>query len=287
MSSLLLRSVSLSGRIDDNVWDMIFPDAKTEKHQNKGENTVQSTDPITVKDIDIRDWPFTDRKKLESKYDQIKIVVDSELVTTMSKPLFRATSTKTGELPLNGTSILLEDTDADAICGLIEYLEDIIANPAKPLPFILHLPMTISLGVCAAASALGTDKYVDSLYKECEDLLRKCIPSYVTITAITTFRTHTKYFSRLFRILVANLAIGVSKDAIPDEVGFEAYRMRNPILDKAIDRANERYGGLKWRRALWERKNGKWEPAYCREADEAQARIDWDNLYDGPARDRK
>ena len=286
MSSLLLRSVSLSGRIDDEVWDMIFPDAKTEKHQNKGENTVQSTDPIIVKDIDIRVWTFTDRKTLASKDDQIKIIIDSELVTTMSKPLFRATSTKTNELLVNGTVILPATTDADAIRGLLEYLEDIISNPAKPSPFILHLPMTVSLSVCAAASAPGMDKYVDNLYRECEDLLRTCIPSYETITVITTLRTHTKYFSRLFRILVTNLAIGLSNNTIPDEVGLEAYCMRNPILDKAIKRSHKRYGSLECRRIYWERKNGKWERAVCKEIAEAQARIDWDSLYDGPARDR-
>ncbi|KAI4694478.1 hypothetical protein J4E81_006696 [Alternaria sp. BMP 2799] len=287
MTSSLLRSASPNVRVEDEVWDMIFPDVKTEKHQNKGENTVQSTDPITAKDIDIRDWPFTDRKKLESEYDQIKIVIDSELVTTISKPLFRATSTKTSELIVNGTFILPEATDADATCGLIEYLEDIISVPAKPSPFILHLPMTVSLDVCAAASALGMDKYVDNLYMQCEDLLRTCLPSYETISAITTFRTHTRYFSRLFRILVTNLAIGLSNNTIPDEVGLEAYCMRNPILDKAIKRSHKRYGSLEYRRILWERKNGKWEWAVCKEMAEAQARIDWDNLYDGPARDRK
>ncbi|KAI4651760.1 hypothetical protein J4E93_001956 [Alternaria ventricosa] len=287
MSSSLLRSASANVRVEDEVWDMIFPDAKTEKYQNKAGDAAQSTEGITAKDIDIRDWPFTDRKKLESEYEQIKLVVDFELVTTMSKPLFRATSTKTSELLVNGTFILPEATDADAMCGLIEYLEDMISNPAKPSPFILHLPMIISLGVCAAASALGMDKYVDNLYKECEDLLRTCIPSYATITAITTFRTHTRYFSRLFRILVTNLAIGLSNNAIPDEVGLEAYCMRNPVLDKAIKRSHKRYGSLELRRIYWERKNGKWEPAVCKEMAEAQARIDWDSLYDGPARDRK
>ncbi|KAI4937365.1 uncharacterized protein J4E92_002095 [Alternaria infectoria] len=286
MASLLLRSASLSSHIDSDVWDMIFPDAKTKKHQNEAGETAQSTEGITAKDIDIRNWPFADRKKLESKYDQIKIVVDSELVTTMPKPLFRATSTKTSELTLNGTFILPETTDADATCGLIEYLEDVISNPAKPSPFILHLPMTISLDVCTAASALGMDKYVDNLYKECEDLLRTCIPSYATISVITTFRTHTRYFSRLFRILVTNLAIGLSNNTIPDEVGLEAYCMRNPILDKAIKRSHKRYGSLECRRIYWERKNGKWEWAVCKEMAEAQARIDWDSLYDGPARDR-
>jgi len=287
MSSLLLRSVSSNVRVEDEVWDMIFPDAKTNKHQSKTGDTAHPTDPITAKDIDIRDWPFTDRKKLESEYDQIKIVVDSELVTTMSRPLFRATSTKISGLSATGTFILPEATGADATCGLIEYLEDIISNPAKPSPFILHLPMTISLGVCAAASALGVDKYVDNLQRVCEDLLRTCIPSYSTISAITTLRTRTRYFSRLFRILVTNLAIGLYNNTIPDEVGLEAYCMRNPVLDKAIKRSHKRYGSLECRRIYWERKNGKWERAVCKEMAEAQARIDWDSLYDGPARDRK
>ena len=286
MSSLLIRSASANVRVDDKVWDMIFPDAKTTKNQKAAGDTAQFPDSITAKDIDIRDWSFTERKTLASKEDQIKIVVDSEIVTTMSKPLFRATSTKTSELLGKNTFILPKATDADAICGLIEYLEDIISDPAKPSPFILHLPMTVSLGVCAAASALGIDKYVDNLYMQCEDLLRTCIPSYETISVITTFRTHTRYFSRLFRILVTNLAIGLSNNTIPDEVGLEAYRMRNPILDKAIKRSHKRYGSLKLRRIYWERKNGKWERAVCKEMAEAQARIDWDDLYDGPARDK-
>ncbi|KAI4665370.1 uncharacterized protein J4E78_002830 [Alternaria triticimaculans] len=206
MTSSLLRSANPNVRVEDEVWDMIFPDAKTEKHQNKAGDTAQSTNPITAKDIDIRDWPFADRKKLESEYNRIKVFIDADLITTISRPLFRATSTTASELLMNDTVILPTTIDGDAVSRLVDYLEDIISNPNKPLPFILHLPMTLSLGICAAAVALGMDKYVDNLYKECEDLLRTCLPSWTTIDAITSYKTTTPHFSRLFRIMVLDLA---------------------------------------------------------------------------------
>ena len=188
MSSSLLRSASPNFRVEDEVWYMIFPDArikKNKKNKKAAGDTAQYPDPITTKDIDIRDWSSIDRMKLESEHNRIKVFIDAELITTISKPLFRATSTKTSEILVDDAVTLPATTDADAVSRLVDYLESIISNPSESLSLPLSLPITATLGPCAAAAALGMDRYVDNLYKECEDLLRTCIPSWTTIDAIT------------------------------------------------------------------------------------------------------
>ncbi|KAI4683886.1 uncharacterized protein J4E84_006726 [Alternaria hordeiaustralica] len=292
MSSSLLRSASPNVRVDDDVWDMIFPDAKTTKNKKAAGDTAQTPDPITAKDIDIRDWYFTDRKKLESEDNRIKVFIDAELITTISKPLFRATSTKTGELLVNDTTILLAAVDADAVSRLIKYLEDIIANPGMLPPFVLCLPLTISLDVCAAASALGMDKYVDDLYAQCEDLLKTSLPSWATIDAITSYATTTPHFSRLFRIMINSLASRVWNETASNVEVFQI--QLTPVFDKAIKRANEKYRTLSQRRVMYERHErfsrrmvaagyGEWDWGRKVVGKKDEAGVEWDE-YHGPAR---
>ncbi|KAI4650268.1 uncharacterized protein J4E79_009536 [Alternaria viburni] len=264
MYSSLLRSASPNVRIDDEVWDMIFPAAKSKKNKLKTREIAQSTDPITAKHIDIRDWPFTDRRMLVSKYNRIKIFVDDEFITTISKPLFRATSTKTSEILANGTIVLPAAVDADAIHQLIDYLESVVSEITPPLPFPLSLPIIVSLSTCAAAAALGTDKYIHHLYAECEDLLqtslRTRLPTYATMDVITASKT-TQPYSRLFRILSTNLAIRVRNETfpphrregsrinvIPNPEDFCKYCKKNPVLVHAIRMANEKYSTLESRK---------------------------------------
>ncbi|KAI4614478.1 hypothetical protein J4E83_007132 [Alternaria metachromatica] len=292
MASLPLRSASANVRVDDKVWDMIFPDAKTEKHQNKGENTAQSTDLITAKDIDIRDWPFADRKRLESEYDRIEVFIDAELITTISKPLFRAASTKTSEVLVDDTVMLPAAVDADAVSRLIKYIEDIVANPTKSPPFVLCLPMTTSLDVCAAASALGMDKYVDDLYAQCEDLLRTSLPSWATIEAITSYATITPHFPRLFRIMIAGLAKRVWNETASNVEVFQI--QLTPVLEKAVAKVNEKYRTLSQRRQMYERHRrfslrmvaagyGEWDWGRKVVGKKDEAGVEWDE-YHGPAR---
>ncbi|KAI4630200.1 hypothetical protein J4E80_001133 [Alternaria sp. BMP 0032] len=292
MSSSLLRSASPNVRVEDEVWDMIFPDAKTTKNKTAAGDAAQSPDPFAAKDIDIRDWAFTDRKKLESEHNRVKVFIDAELITTISKPLFRATSTKTSDILVDDTVMLPATTDADAVSRLVEYLEDIISSPNKPLPFILHLPMTISLGICAGAAALGMEKYVDNLYQECEDLLRTCIPSWATIDAITSYATTTPHFSRLFRIMVFNLATRVWNETASNVEVFQI--QLTPVLGKAIKRANEKYRSLSQRRVMYERHErfsrrmvaagyGEWDWGRRVVGKKDEAGVEWDE-YHGPAR---
>lgn len=239
--------------------------------------------------MDIRVWHFVDRKLLMSKYNRIKVLVGDSLVSTISKPLFRATSTKTSELLVNGTVILPAETDRDGVSRLIDYLEFVISKPTKPLPYGLRLPMTISLGVCAAASALGMDRYVDKLWRECENLIRNCFPPYADIDAITSFRTYpyTTRFQRLFRILVSNLAVRVWRNSILDPQVFRAYCERSLVLDAAIKRANEKYNILVRRRELYEYRDREWEPIVMMDQEEDNGKIEWDRKYNGPVRERE
>ncbi|KAI4954053.1 hypothetical protein J4E91_001762 [Alternaria rosae] len=289
MSSLPFCSDSLNVCVDDRVWDMIFVDATIQTSHNKVVDTAPSTKAIASKDIDIRVWPFVDHKLLMSKYDRIKVFVGDSLISTISKPLFRATSTKTSELLVNGTVILPAETDRDGVSRLIGYLEFVISKPTEPLPYGLCLPMTISLDVCAAASALGMDRYVDKLWRECENLVRNCSPPYADIDAITSFRTypHTTRFPRLFRILVNNLAVREWRNSILDPQVFRAYCERNPVLDAAIRRANEKYDILVRRRELYEYRDRKWEPIVTMDQEEDNGTIEWDRDYNGPVRERE
>ena len=292
MTSSLLRSASPNVRVEDEVWDMIFPDAKTTKNKKAAGDTAQSPNPITAKDIDIRNWSSTDREKLESEYDRIKIFVDDEFITTISKPLLRATSTKTSEILVDDAVVLPAAVDADAVSRLIKYLKDIIANPGKFPPFVLCLPMTTSLNVCAAASALGMDKYVDNLYAQCEDLLKTSLPSWATIDAITSYATTTPHFSCLFRIMINSLASRVWKETASNVEVFQI--QLNPVLENSVKRANERYKSLLCRRRKYELRirtgyeyrhvNWGWL-VRTKEDKEDEVGLDGDD-YDGPVRRR-
>ncbi|KAI4695948.1 uncharacterized protein J4E88_000118 [Alternaria novae-zelandiae] len=292
MTSSLLRSASPNVRVEDEVWDMIFPDAKTTKNKKAAGDTAQSPNPITAKDIDIRNWSSTDREKLESEYDRIKIFVDDEFITTISKPLLRAISTKTSEILVDDAVVLPAAVDADAVSRLIKYLKDIIANPGKFPPFVLCLPMTTSLNVCAAASALGMDKYVDDLYAQCEDLLKTSLPSWATIDAITSYATTTPHFSRLFRIMIAGLAKRVWNETASNVEIFQI--QLTPVLDKAVKRVNEKYRTLSQRRKMYERHKrfslrmeaagyGEWDWGRKVVGKKDEAGVEWDE-YHGPAR---
>ncbi|KAI4619306.1 uncharacterized protein J4E87_007556 [Alternaria ethzedia] len=292
MSSSLLRSASPNVRINDEIWDMIFPDAKTTKNQKAAGDTAQSPDPITAKDIDIRDWPFTDRKKLESEDNRIKVFIDAELITTISKPLFRATSTTASEMLVDDTVMLPAAIDKDAVFQLVNYFEDVISNSSEPLPLPLSLPLTATLSMCAAAAALGMDKYVDNLYKECEDLLKTCQPSWATIEAITSYATTTPRFSRLFRIMIAGLATRVWNETASNVEVFQI--QLNPVLENSVKRANEKYGTLSQRRKMYERHErfsarmvaagyGEWDWGRKVVGKTDEAGVEWDE-YHGPAR---
>jgi hypothetical protein len=236
MSSLSPLSGNPTIPVESKVWDMIFVDAKT-KNNKKNTEATGST-PITAKDIDIRDWSYGDRKIVVSKGDRVDISVDDVLVTDMSKPLFRATSATAGDLFKDGAVKLPADTDKDGVLRLANHLEAVIQASTKPFPLPRILNMTASLGVCAAASALGMEKYTVHLYRKCEALLRKDLPTYADLEAITTFKqTH----ERLFSIVVTNLAVLVREEKIPDPDVFSAYLAENPTLATAITTANDKY----------------------------------------------
>ncbi|RII20099.1 hypothetical protein CUC08_Gglean001499 [Alternaria sp. MG1] len=224
--------------VDAKVWDMIFLDTKTKVNKKKKDAAaVVATSQITAKDIDIRDWSFADRQMLV-KGDRVQIFIDGVLITTISKPLLRATSATVGDILKDGTIELPADTDESGVIRVVEYLEAIVKVTAKPLPFTRALDMAKTLGVCAAARALGMDKYTVHLYKKCEALLRHDPPAYEDIDAIIAFKTSHE---RLFKIVVNGLVKHVWEGTIPDPEDFAVYLAQNPVLDDAIKIAIQKH----------------------------------------------
>ena len=101
---------------------MIFLDTKTKVNKKKKDAAaVVATSQITAKDIDIRDWSFADRQMLV-KGDRVQIFIDGVLITTISKPLLRATSATVGDILKDGTIELPADTDESGVIRVVEYL---------------------------------------------------------------------------------------------------------------------------------------------------------------------
>jgi hypothetical protein len=271
MSSQQPISASSVVPVDTKVWDMIFVDAKVKKDKKKATEDTQPIAPITAANIDIRDWVFDDRKLLVSKGDRVNISIDDKILTTMSKPLFRATSSTARDLLQAGTVNLPADTDKDSVTRLVNYLESLIANTAKPTPFTRSLNISASLSVCTAASTLGMAKYVDHVYKKCEYHLRMDPPTYADIDAITAHKTAHE---RLFRIVATSLAVRVWDDTIPDPEDFYAYLAQNSILDAAITTANEKHADHVRRMEVKERRRVQQEQSQARYEASAKAKAE-------------
>jgi hypothetical protein len=234
MNSQLPRSDSPKADVDAKIWDMIFLDTKIKaKKSKKATVTAEPSNPITAADIDIRDWPSRDRQMLVSKGNRVDIFIGDEPVTTISKPLLRATSVTAGVMLKNGAGAikLPADTDRNGVILIVNYLEDIIKADARSGLFLRSSSMATSLSACAAAFLLGMDKYTVHVYRKCEALLRMDPPTYKDIDAILVFR---KVHWRLFKIVVEGLAVHVWEGTIPDPEDFAVYLAQNPVLDNAI-----------------------------------------------------
>ncbi|KAL1797870.1 hypothetical protein ACET3X_004476 [Alternaria dauci] len=208
MTTPIPRSPGQYTPVDAKVWDMIFLDTKTKVNKKKeAAAALASTIKITANDIDIREWSFSDRQMLV-KGSRVQIFVGDVLITTISKPLLRATSSTVEEIFKDGAIELPADTDKNGVTRMVKYLEAIIKVTGKPSPFTRALDTATTLGVCDAAHALGMDKYTVHLYKKCEALLRKDPPAYED---------------------------------------FASYLAQNPVLDTAIKTAVQKHSNyLRW-----------------------------------------
>ncbi|KAF1842940.1 uncharacterized protein K460DRAFT_288836 [Cucurbitaria berberidis CBS 394.84] len=239
------------------VWDTVFGDLKEPK---KAGRKILSA--IPVKDIDILSWSYGDRQKLVSKGNRIRIFAGDVLITDISRPLFRATSEIAAVILRNGDVKLPDDTDIGGVIQIVNHLEAVIKFKHKPNQLSKNMTMLESLSICAAANLLGMSRYVDHIYKRCEALLRKGLPTYENLDAIIAF---SKHHERLFSIVVNDLAVHVRDDTIPDVEEFNAYLMLNPILDATIKEVNEKYATNLLRQAereerripFWDEKKAK------------------------------
>jgi hypothetical protein len=100
------------------------------------------------------------------------------------------------------------------------------------------MSMTTSFNVCTVGTLLGMRKYVDSLYKKCERILRQDPPSYDDVDAITACKDKHE---RLFKIVVISLAVNVDNDEVPHPEEFTEDLTKNQVLDAAIKEKNRKY----------------------------------------------
>ncbi|KAJ4361998.1 hypothetical protein N0V83_010939 [Neocucurbitaria cava] len=232
MVSSLRRATNATKSAHASAWNTVFVDQKVSK-KTGGKNVTA----MPVDDINILDWTYEDRQKLVSKGNRVRIFVGEDFVVDMSKPLFRATSTKGHEMLKGGNIKLPSDTDKAGVARLVNHLETVIQFP-RPARLVTGMPMSAALSICAAAALLGMDKYVTHVYKKCEALLRMDPPTYEDLDAIVAFSNQHK---RLYSIVVNELAVRVWDDTIPDADVFNDYLLKNPILDSAIKDINEKY----------------------------------------------
>jgi len=190
-----------------------------------------------VGDIDIRAWAKQFRSALP-KGEFVPIYVGDAIATNIHKPLLKVVSTKFDAVYQDGAVKLPADTDEVGLDRLIGYLDYVCGTSKKPQPMSTNMPLFDMLSVCAVASSLGMDKYVDHVYKKSEAILRIDPPLYEHIDAITFFRPeHT----RLYNIVVQNLAIRVRDATISDAEDFDKYLSNHLDLAEAIEATNDAF----------------------------------------------
>jgi hypothetical protein len=134
--------------------------------------------------------------------------------------LLRATSDLAFEILKDGAIKLPATADKDAVCRLVNHLENIIKFAPWPSKINSNVSMVAALSLCSAAKLLGIRKYVSHIYKKCEALLHHDPPTYDNITAIITCKDE---HPRLYNIVLENLAILVYDQRITDPEAFAEY----------------------------------------------------------------
>jgi hypothetical protein len=152
--------------------------------------------------------------------------------------LFNATSTKV-DLLVGGRVQVPADVDIQGILTLLNYFKDMVHWRKGSLRLSNDMGVHDMLAVTSAAEALGMEKYVDHIFRKCEALLRKDLPTYEDLDAITSF---AKQHPRLLNVVAFNnLAVRMREGAIPDVEDFAAYLAGNPTLNTAIEAAGAKY----------------------------------------------
>ncbi|KAF2825019.1 hypothetical protein CC86DRAFT_420431 [Ophiobolus disseminans] len=151
--------------------------------------------------------------------------------------MLKATSVTWAAMYTFGRLVMPANTNRDGVVCLIGYLK-YVASTSQEVPSMMRVPtdMSAALGVCDAAKVLGMTKYTDHVYKVCDAMLRKAIPSSEDIDVVIAVKDQ---HARLFDIVVRDLAIQVWEDSIPDPDDFDIYLSNNPVLATAITQCNE------------------------------------------------
>jgi hypothetical protein len=195
-----------------------------------------ATSTMSAKDIDIRECSLIDRQMLATG-QRIFICMGERPIAEIPRPLFTATSTN-ADLLAGGLVKLPMDVDAHGVSLLVDYLIEMIFEPKETIE---HLRMSNKmsiydmLSVTAAANVLGMRKYTDHIYRKCEAYLRRHLPTYEELDAVTFFANK---HPRLLRLLASeNLAPRVCGNTIPDIADFVYYLSHNHTLKNEIQYA--------------------------------------------------
>jgi hypothetical protein len=182
------------------------------------------------KKLDIRGWDFQRRAEL-SMGEHIPVFIGNTVILVLPLPLLQKTSANYLAIHQNGMIQLPADVEQNGVLRLADYLAYITSTNRKPIQMSTKLSTFDALSVCAAAKALGMDRYTSNIYKLCEAVLRNDIPSYDDLDAILFFATQHE---RLYKKVVGNLAIRCREHKIPDPGSFMIYLDVRPTLNYDI-----------------------------------------------------
>jgi hypothetical protein len=195
-----------------------------------------ATSTMSAKDIDIRECSLIDRQMLATG-QRVFVCMGERPIAEIPRPLFTATSTS-ADLLANGLIKLPMDVDAHGVSLLVDYLIEMIFEPRETIKSLrMSNKMSIydMLSVTAAANVLGMKKYTDHIYRKCEAYLRRNLPTYEELDAVTFFANK---HPRLLRLLASeNLAPRMWENTIPDTTDFVYYLSHNHTLNDEIQYA--------------------------------------------------
>jgi hypothetical protein len=203
-------------------------------------NKRAATNAVAIpqaKDIDIREEQYVIRSALLMG-EHVPIYIGDDVVAQIRKPLLKITSTTIDEIHKNSVIKLPKNTEKGGVIRLVEYLTYVVRTTKKPAPMRKAIPTFDALSVCAAAKLLGMEKYVEHVYKAMDYHLHQHTPTYEDIDAVLAFK---EQHARLYKLVVNDLAILVWEEKIPDPEQFDKYLRQNPMLQIAIDAANDAY----------------------------------------------
>lgn len=191
--------------------------------------------PVKDTSDDVREWSSTHRRALfvgaklpiyigDSILEKFvtKVVNGKEetslVALTITETMLKTTTTYADQFIKGNKVVLPAGTNKVGVIHLVDYFHYVAGTKATTASRMsTDLEMGPALAVLSAVNTLGSELYVDNVFKACEAIYCAGIPSYADCRAVAVFDDE---FPRFFKIVVDCLATLVRDGTVPFPEAF-------------------------------------------------------------------